>query len=87
MRPAPVTRQAPSLGDDAVEFGLTEVVPSVDARGDDDGGAPVKAPLLFLVLRSGATVVVFSAQGSPGEHPQIPAEAVSTQITKLEQAG
>ncbi|WP_329371797.1 hypothetical protein OG896_34940 [Streptomyces sp. NBC_00669] len=83
----PKPRATPSVGDDAVEYDLTRIVASVDDSGDLDGGKPAKAPFRFLVVRSGATIAVFSNQGFPGDHPVIPAEVVSAQIAKLAKAG
>ncbi|BBA95904.1 hypothetical protein RVR_959 [Actinacidiphila reveromycinica] len=79
-RPVPVA--APSVGDDAVEYTITQVV-----DGDDDGDAPVDVPFRFLVVRVGATVVVLSAMGFPGAHPEIPAEVVTAQIAKVAKLG
>lgn len=59
---------APDAGDDAVAFGLR-------TRGD---GADA-----FVVVRSGATVVLFYTASGNGSAAKVPAELVTAQIRKL----
>ncbi|WP_405825605.1 hypothetical protein OG241_49055 [Streptomyces sp. NBC_01390] len=62
---------APDVGDDAVAFGL-------QTQGD--------SPDAFVVVRSGATVVMFYAVSGTGSAAEVPAELVSAQLGKLKQA-
>jgi hypothetical protein len=76
----PVPAAAPSVGDDAVEYTITQVV-----SGDDD--PPVDVPFRYLIVRVGATIVVLSALGPPGDHPEIPDVVVNAQAAKLAEVG
>ncbi|MEH0416344.1 hypothetical protein [Streptomyces sp. B21-083] len=72
--PAPTTVKsatAPDAGDDAVAFDLRTQGDSSDA---------------FVVVRSGATVVMFYAVSGTGSPAEVPAELVSAQLGKLKQA-
>ncbi|MGY1495390.1 hypothetical protein ACW4TU_01880 [Streptomyces sp. QTS52] len=62
---------APAAGDDAVAFDLHTRNDSSDA---------------FVIVRSGATVVLFSTVSGTGSSAEVPGELVSAQIKKLEQA-
>jgi hypothetical protein len=62
---------APDAGDDAVAFDLHTHDDSSDA---------------FVVVRSGATVVLFYTVSGTGSSAEVPGELVSAQIKKLEQA-
>jgi hypothetical protein len=76
----------PKLGDEALAYGITQSVPSVDGNGDDDGGAPVKVPYHFVAVRSGATIVAFDSMNfvSQVQLPQVPMNVVKAQIDKLD---
>ncbi|MGI5460910.1 hypothetical protein ACQEWB_48695 [Streptomyces sp. CA-249302] len=65
------TATAPDAGDDAVAFHL-------QTQGDNSDA--------FVVVRSGATVVLFSTVSGTGSTAEVPAELVSAQIGKLEKA-
>jgi hypothetical protein len=75
----------PKVGDEAIAYRLTQVVPSVDSNGDPDGGQPVDVPFHFVVVRSGATIVSFYTMTSPGGHgtTDVPMDVVKSQIAKL----
>ncbi|MCX4763607.1 hypothetical protein OG562_22110 [Streptomyces sp. NBC_01275] len=62
---------APDAGDDAVAFRLTTSGDSSDA---------------FVVVRTGATVVLFYTASGTGSAAEVPEALVSAQIKKLEQA-
>ncbi|WP_435128030.1 hypothetical protein [Actinacidiphila sp. bgisy144] len=88
----PVPAAAPSVGDDAVEYTITQVVSGGNDGGNDggdDGGDDdaVDVPFRFLVVRVGATIVVLSALGFPGGRPEIPDAVVNAQVAKLAKAG
>lgn len=59
---------APDAGDEAVAFGLETQGDSADA---------------FVVVRSGATVVLFYTAAGTGSAAEVPAELVTAQIRKL----
>ncbi|MER5193505.1 hypothetical protein ACWD3J_16075 [Streptomyces sp. NPDC002755] len=59
---------APDVGDDAVAFGL-------QTRGDSADA--------FVVVRSGATVVLFNTAAGTGSAAEVPTELVTAQIRKL----
>ncbi|WP_327181870.1 hypothetical protein [Streptomyces sp. NBC_01334] len=59
---------APDAGDEAVAFGL-------ETRGDSADA--------FVVVRSGATVVLFYTAAGTGSAAEVPAELVTAQIRKL----
>ena len=65
------TATAPDAGDEAVAFHLQTEGDSSDA---------------FVVVRSGATVVLFSTVSGTGSAAEVPEALVSAQIGKLEQA-
>ncbi len=62
---------APDTGDDAVAFDL-------QTRGDSSDA--------FVVVRCGATVVLFYTANGTGSSAEVPGELVSAQITKLAQS-
>ncbi|WP_158997340.1 hypothetical protein [Streptomyces aureus] len=65
--------KAPSLGDEAVSYSMTS-----DIEG-------TKIPVTYTVVRSGSTLVVFSAMSAlGGKAPEIPAALVAAQVTKIE---
>ncbi|MFI0937294.1 hypothetical protein [Streptomyces sp. NPDC021020] len=78
----------PKLGDEALSYHLVQTVPSVDDKGDEDGGAPVHGRFHFVVVRSGATVAVYYVTGAdddPG-FPEVPMAVVTAQTAKLAKA-
>lgn len=78
------TRHAdPKLGDEALHYSLTLEVPSIDAHGDEDGGAPARVHSEYLVVRSGSTVAAYFDQGDVKTEPRIPMEVVTAQTDKL----
>lgn len=62
------TATAPDAGDEAVAFGLQTAGDSADA---------------FVVVRSGATVVLFYTASGTGSPAEVPQELVTAQIEKL----
>lgn len=72
----------PRLGDDSVSFRFTQVN-AVD--GENPANGSISMPMTLTVVRVGATVVVFSAEGRGGSTAPavIPAALVSAQIAKL----
>ncbi|MEW2522631.1 hypothetical protein [Actinacidiphila alni] len=75
----------PNVGDEAIAYRLTQVVPSVDSNGNPDGGQPVDVPFHFVVVRSGATIASFYTMTGPGGHgtTDVPMDVVKAQIAKL----
>lgn len=65
----------PHLGDQAVEYGITEKI-------DDEEGT-VRAPFHFLVVRKGSVIAWFMAQGFPGKTAVLPKDVINAQLTKL----
>ncbi|MGW0946323.1 hypothetical protein ACWD4O_27810 [Streptomyces sp. NPDC002623] len=63
------TAAAPDAGDEAVAFGLQTERDSADA---------------FVVVRTGATVVLFSTASGTGAAAEVPDELISAQVRKLE---
>ncbi|WP_433889593.1 hypothetical protein [Streptomyces sp. CA-111067] len=74
---------APAEGDEALAYELTQVVQSIDEHGDPDGGAPVRVPIQFKVVRVGTVIAAFWALSVVGEHSQVPPELVAAQVAKL----
>jgi hypothetical protein len=69
----------PRLGDESVAFRVTEVHPA-----DDTSGA-VSLDMHVLLVRKGATVLVFTADSSaePGKPAAMPTAVVTAQLDKL----
>lgn len=85
----PVPLADPMLGDQAVAYRITDSVPSVNSRGEEDGGPPTKAPFNYVVVRSGATIAAFYSMGYPKDTqpPQVPMNVVMAQVDKLDRVG
>lgn len=65
----------PHLGDQAVEYGITEKI-------DDEEGT-VRAPFHFLVVRKGSVIAWFMTHGFPGEAAVLPKDVINAQLAKL----
>jgi hypothetical protein len=72
----------PRLGDDSVSFRFTQI----NAKdGENPANGSISMPMTLTVVRVGATVVVFSAEGRGGSTAPavIPAALVTAQVAKL----
>jgi hypothetical protein len=71
----PVSR----LGDDALSFRVTQILPA------DESGGPVSLDMLVLLVRTGPTVAAFTAvnDADPTEPATMPTAVVTAQLGKL----
>ncbi|MFJ9350989.1 hypothetical protein [Streptomyces sp. NPDC101237] len=65
----------PHLGDQAVEYRITEKIDGTEGT--------LRAPFHFLVVRKGAVIAWFMAQGFPGEKADLPMGVINAQLAKL----
>ncbi|MBY8880310.1 hypothetical protein [Actinacidiphila acidipaludis] len=70
---------SPHLGDDAISFRLTEVLPK------SEFSASISLDMRVLLVREGSTVVVFTAESDsdPGKPATMPNAVVTAQLAKF----
>ncbi|MFJ9560106.1 hypothetical protein ACIRQQ_08700 [Streptomyces fuscichromogenes] len=65
----------PHLGDQSVEYRITEKIDSQEGT--------IRAPFHFLVVRKGSVIAWFMAHGFPGDTVVLPRDVINTQLAKL----
>ncbi|WP_435132847.1 hypothetical protein [Actinacidiphila sp. bgisy144] len=72
----PQLEAAPRLGDEAVEYKITENI-------TEDDGKVMHVPYVYVTVRKGSTVAAFQVRGLPDKPPKVPTAMIKAQIAKV----